>query len=213
MAGNIQSRPLLVGILFFFIFIFELTSIISASPRKMHKLSRISVWGRIFDNFHAVQPGLLYRSRQLSYRKFAYYIKKFQIKTVINLRGKNKSTRWWQQEKMCTKKFGLQFFNIASNASRPSTKHEICQLLALYDHAPKPILIHCYSGSDRTGEAAAIWVIDRQQPQNKKLALKQLSWKYGHIQSRRPDKAQLIKMWQGREWLIDHYHSFLFTKN
>lgn len=44
-------------------------------------------------NFHEVTQGVLYRSRQLSGSQFDHFIKKFHIKTIINLgghrRGKN----------------------------------------------------------------------------------------------------------------------------
>lgn len=208
MVGNLRGRPLLVGTLFYIIFVIA-TNIFASSHKN--NIPRVNLWERLFDNFHIVQPGLLYRSAQLSYRKLMHYIKKFKIKTIINLRGKNKHTEWWQQEKKCAQKFDIQFFNIASSALRPSTKHEICQLLALYDHAPKPILIHCYSGSDRTGEAAAIWILDKQN-KNKKQALKQLSWWYGHLKTRRPYKSQFIKAWQGRDWLTHSYHHTFLTR-
>lgn len=181
------------------IFFMILVVAISAQP-----LQHITLWEKIIDNFHAVEKGLLYRSKQLSCKKLRAYVERFNIKTIINLRGKNKSALWWHQEKKCVQELGIKFFNIASNASRPSTKHEICQILSLYDHAPKPILIHCYSGSDRTGEAAALWCLDQQN--NRKAACKQLSWRFGHIQSRRPYKIKLIKVWSGRKWLIHHYN-------
>lgn len=207
MVGNLRGRPLLVGTLFY---IFSMTTSIFTSSHN-NNFSRVNLFEKIFDNFHEVQPGFLYRSAQLSYRKFAHYIKKFKIKTIINLRGKNKHAKWWQQEKIYAQKFGAQLFNIATSALRPSTKHEICELLALYDHAQKPILIHCYSGSDRTGEAAALWALD-QQHKSMHQALKQLTWKYRHFRIKHPYKSKLIKVWQGRDWLTQTYHPFLLSK-
>jgi len=174
-------------------------------PFICKKMARISLLERLFDNFYAVEHGQLYRSAQLSYRKLAHYIRKFQIKTIINLRGKNKSERWWQQEKICAQKLSVQLFDIPMSARRLPSKHEISQLLALYDHAPKPILIHCYSGADRSGEAAALWALDRQG-KNKRAALKQLSFKYWHLRSRRQHKTQFIRLWSGRDWLLKAYN-------
>ena len=42
-----------------------------------------------FDNFHVVEKGKFYRSQQLSPEKLGHYLKKYNIKTLINLRGDN----------------------------------------------------------------------------------------------------------------------------
>lgn len=209
MQGNSYScRPLHVGILLFLCSLFFHVHAYASTRHNQlvqKKITRISVLERLFDNFHAVEHGKLYRSAQLSARKFAHYIKKFQIKSIINLRGKNSAQSWWQKEKSSARKFNVELFDIPMSACRFSSKHEITQLLALYDHAPKPILIHCYSGADRSGEAAALWALD-QQGTDKAQALKQLSFKYWHLRSRRPYKVRFIRLWQGRDWLIKHYN-------
>ncbi len=209
MQGNSHScRPLHVGILFLF---FSLSSVAVADASVTHnqliqkKIAGVSFIEKWFDNFYAVEQGKLYRSAQLSARKFAHYIKKFHIKSIINLRGKNPTQGWWQKEKASVQQFGALLFDIPMSACRFSSKHEIAQLLALYDYAPKPILIHCYSGADRSGEAAALWALD-QQGTNKRNALKQLSFKYWHLRSKHPHKAKLIRQWKGRDWLLKSYN-------
>lgn len=209
MQGNSHScRPLHVGILLFLLsLLWDVHAHASTSHNQLvqKKTARISVLEKLFDNFYAVEHGKLYRSAQLSARKCAYYIKKFQIKTIINLRGKNSTQDWWQKEKALARELGAQLFDIPMSACRFSSKHEITQLLALYDYAPKPILIHCYSGADRSGEAAALWALD-QQGKNKREALRQLSFKYWHLRSRHPHKAQFINLWKGRDWLLKNYN-------
>lgn len=207
--GNVRGRPIVVGTLFV-VFLGMAKSIFSLSESRGPQC--ITLWESLVDNFHTVESGELYRSAQLSCRKLSRYIKKFEIKTIINLRGKQKTATWWRKEKLCAKKRGVRFFDIQMSAVRPSTKHEIGQLLALYDHAPKPILVHCLGGADRTGEAAALWVLD-QQKKSKRQALKHLEWKYRHFRRWRPYKSRLVKAWRGREWFIQKYDQTCLTKS
>ncbi len=205
--GIVWGRPFLVGTLFFSIYIMSID--VFAASEIYPKVGFVS---RVIDNFHIVEPGCLYRSAQLSLKKLHSYAKKFEIKTIINLRGKHKNDLWWRIEKQCAKSLGINLFNIQMSAVRPSTKSEIAQLLALYDHAQRPILIHCRGGADRTGEAAALWILDKQK-KSKYFACKHLSWKYRHFRSLCPFKIQFICAWQGREWLIKNYSpEALFSK-
>jgi len=147
------------------------------------------------DNFYEVEKNTFYRSKQLTHKKLRYYIKKFGIKTIINLRGENTHRKWWRREKMVTEEFGVKFYNIPMSAYRNPKKRQISFLIDLYKTskmAPRPILVHCHGGADRTGEAAALWVLT-QQKRSKSIALKQLSLKYGYIKWRAPLKRQFIK--------------------
>ena len=174
----------------------------TTSPSK-HNI-HINTFKRWADNFHAVEKNRLYRSRQIHPRRLRKYVKKYHIKTVINLRGKNEHRSWWQREQSVLKDLGVNFFNIPMSAKRLTPKMHIITLLNLYRTAPRPILIHCHSGADRTGEAAALWVL-MQQRKGKKKALKQLSIKYGYLATRRPAKKFLINIWQGIRWLNEQY--------
>lgn len=203
-------RPHSLRLLILFLFIITATTnsdgakncIANSTPTKYISLNCIK---KLFDNFHTVEPGALYRSGQLSAQKLAKYIQKLGIKSIINLRGKNADKRWWQEEQACAKRFGVHHYNIAMSARRFPYKQELIQLLQLYDHAPRPMLIHCQGGSDRTGEAAALWVLD-QQKKSKQEALRQLSLKYRHITFRNPHKKVFIKtIWQDRSWLLSDY--------
>lgn len=148
----------------------------------------------IQDNFFEVDKSNFYRSKQLHHSDLRRYIKKFGIKTVINLRGKNEHRTWWQKEKKVTQECGAKLFDIPMSAKRFPYKKDLEFLLKLYDKAPKPIYVHCHGGSDRTGEAAALWKLIKQK-KSKKEALKELSLKYGYIEFRAPKKRLFIKLW------------------
>ena len=97
------------------------------------------------------------------------------------------------------------------SARRLPHKKDLATLLNLYENAPRPILVHCHSGADRTGEAAALWILD-QQKKRRKDALKQLRLKYGHLKFKRPSKRFFIKIWNGRKWALNQYNPKLYPK-
>lgn len=156
----------------------------------------ISGLKKFLDNFHSVESGVCYRSAQLSPKHLVKYIKKYGIKTVINLRGENRLCDWWNAEKNVSKKFGVALFNLNFYANRYEKKEDLKALLDIYKTAQRPILIHCLSGVDRTGEAAALWILE-QKGGCKKDALKHLSLRYGYFRFRRPKKYFLVKNWCG----------------
>jgi len=168
--------------------IFLLLSPVSIAPH-------VSNFRKIFDNFHTVQRGKLYRSKQLSPKHLDSYIQKLEIKTIINLRGENTDKKWWQQEKTIANKHHVRFFNIPMSAKAKPSLQNLKKLLTIYKKAPKPILIHCHSGVDRTGEAAALWSLT-QQNKNKRSALKHLSIKYGYFKWHHPQKKKFIKQFE-----------------
>src|SRR6516162_10223858 len=53
---------------------------------------------QLLENFHAVIPDAIYRSGQLSPSSLQQHIERYQIRSVINLRGKNANQPWYQEE-------------------------------------------------------------------------------------------------------------------
>jgi uncharacterized protein (TIGR01244 family) len=131
-------------------------------------------------NFHTVIAGELYRSAQPSSSEIERYARDYGIKTVVNLRGEGDKGKWYEQEVAATEKLGMTHIDFAMLASRELTPTEADRLVALLKDAPKPILIHCRSGADRTGLVSVIY---SQQiagiPEDK--AEKQLSIVFGHV--------------------------------
>ena len=131
-------------------------------------------------NFHQVTPGEAYRSAQLDGDEFKYYIKKYHIKSVVNLRGKNADAPWYKEETEACAKQNVRHFDIPLSATDEPKEEDIRRLIEIFISAPRPLLMHCQAGADRSGLAAAIWkvVIDHEP---KSEARKQLSLLYGHI--------------------------------
>jgi protein tyrosine phosphatase (PTP) superfamily phosphohydrolase (DUF442 family) len=154
------------------------------------------------ENFSVVEKGKLYRSAQLSPQALKAYIKKYGIKTIINLRGEHPKEKWWRQEKSVADRYHVTLVNIPTSAVSMISKESVDKILQIFDTAPRPILVHCMAGIDRTGEVSALWVLD-QQKKSKSEARKQLSMWHGHILY--PKKDKFIESWRGRAWFYKEY--------
>jgi hypothetical protein len=49
-------------------------------------------------NFHPVTPGEAYRSAKLDSAKLEHYIKKYSIKSIVNLIGEDPRKAWYREE-------------------------------------------------------------------------------------------------------------------
>lgn len=158
-----------------------------------------------YTNFHEVDPGNFYRSAQLYPWEIEEYVAEHGIKTVINLRGARPGSNWYDRETAVLEKLGAQQIDISMSASRIPHRADLLRLLEAYENAPRPILIHCRVGADRTGEAAALYQM-LYMGKTKEEALKMLSFKYGHMEFVFPAKRYFIKeVWQGLDWAYNDY--------
>lgn len=131
-------------------------------------------------NFHSITSGEAYRSAQLDRDELEYYIHNYHLKSILNLRGKNPDSDWYIEEVKVSSEQGIVHYDMALSASRELTVKEVQVLLEIFNSAPRPILIHCKSGADRSGLVSAMWevIVDKI---SKTEAKKQLSILYGHI--------------------------------
>ena len=131
-------------------------------------------------NFHPITPGEAYRSAQLDQDELEYYIRKFEIRSVINLRGKNDGESWYREETATCRKLDVRHYDLGLSADKAPSSRKIEKLLRIFRIAPRPVLVHCKAGADRSGLAAALWkvVIDGAP---KSVAREHLSIRYGHM--------------------------------
>ena len=147
-------------------------------------------------NFHAITPGEAYRSAQLDRDELKHYTRKYDIKSIINLRGKRTGRSWYQEELEICNQCGVRHYDLSIPTDKSPSAEQLAALGHLFDNAPRPLLLHCKAGADRAGLAAALWkvVVDREA---KSLARKQLSLRFGHF-SIGPTSAldAFFKRWQ-----------------
>jgi len=132
------------------------------------------------DNFHTVVPGELYRSAQPTAALIAEYQENYSIKTIINLRGDNTGSDWYDAEVDEAKKLGIAHVDFRMSSRRMMTADQFSQIIDVLQKAEKPVLIHCNSGSDRSGLVAALYVAAIAKL-GEEAAESQISFRYGHI--------------------------------
>lgn len=140
-------------------------------------LVAVLVTNKITNNIHTVLPQKLYRSAQLDLTSMHELIQQQKIKSVVNLRGAHPAESWYQEEINLVSKENLQHYNIELPAHGLPTRAELKFLVVVLETAPKPVLVHCRQGADRTGLAAAIGVILSGNT-DPKAATRQVSWRY-----------------------------------
>lgn len=135
---------------------------------------------QLVGNVHVVEDGVLYRSAQLNEDKLSDVISTYGIKSVINLRGENHGLWWYDDEMKVSAALGVSHFNVRMTAVRDTDDATVTQLMETMRTAPRPMLIHCESGSDRTGLAAALYErFLKEKPAE--IAAGQISFRYGHF--------------------------------
>ena len=107
-------------------------------------------------NFFQISPDL-YRAAQITDEAVPLLAKApFGIKTVVSLRYWHDDLRLLSPGALTFS--GIHYDRISSNAGHPE-EADVVRFLAVIATAPKPILIHCQHGADRTGLMSAIYRI------------------------------------------------------
>jgi protein tyrosine/serine phosphatase len=114
-------------------------------------------WLRLlWTNFAEVAPGV-YRSNQPDPARLAR-LHRMGIRTIVNLRGVHRQSHYLFEAESCAA-LGLTMVNLQLHARRAAPRSELLALIETFRTAEKPLLLHCKSGADRAGLAAAIYLL------------------------------------------------------
>ncbi len=129
------------------------------------------------NNFHAVIDGKIYRSSQLPAVVLQKVLDDYGIRSVVNLRGPYPKAQWYQDELAITRHRAVAHYDAHLPAHGIPTWQQLNSVLTILKNAPRPILIHCRQGADRTGLMSAMAVI-LSGSASRHQAVQQASWLY-----------------------------------
>ena len=134
----------------------------------------------LYDNFHEVVEGKVFRSRQLSGQVLQHYIDEKNIRSIINLRDEERGKRWYEDESEIAEKNGVILYNLGLQAYQLPAVERINLITETLLTGDRPMLIHCSGGAHRTGFVSALALaIETDAPLS---SLKeQFSWRYGVV--------------------------------
>jgi protein tyrosine/serine phosphatase len=117
--------------------------------------------GDILYNFHWVVPGEASRAMQAWAGGVRGFLKARGIRAIINLRGRNDDLDWWKRETALADAEGIAHLDAMLDSRKLPTRDMLVRLIESFDTAPRPFLLKCSGGQDRTSFAAALYLIHR----------------------------------------------------
>lgn len=132
---------------------------------------------RYWTNHAEIAPGV-FRSNHPNHERLSDLAAE-GFKTILNLRG-NLGAAHYQFEAESCEALGMHLAVVALSARAAPEKQALLDLIRVMGEIEKPFLMHCKSGADRTGLAAAVYMMHYQ---NAPLAVarKQLSPRFLHF--------------------------------
>jgi hypothetical protein len=138
------------------------------------------LWRCASHNEGVVVTGEVYRAAQLNDNDLRSEIQTYHLKSVLNLRGENPKADWYVRELATCREMGVVHADVRLSARHLPRADKLAQLIGYYHSLPQPMLIHCNAGSDRTGFAGAIYLIECKGVAPVE-ATRALTWEFGHF--------------------------------
>lgn len=101
------------------------------------------------------------------------------FKAILNLRGATEYGSYLLEQEAC-RGSGIELVDFKLTSRALPTREEILALADIFERLPRPFLMHCKSGADRAGFAAALYLL-LQKGATAEEAGRQLSWRYLHL--------------------------------
>jgi len=137
-----------------------------------------AVFRTVWRNWHVVAPGRLYRSNHPLPWQIAAATRRFGLRTLINLRGRRQCGAD-ALSRQAAARLGLVHLDHPLESRGAPHRDRILRLAETFRTMAEPALIHCKSGADRAGLAAGVFVM--LNGGTSQDALRELSWRQGHV--------------------------------
>lgn len=148
-------------------------------------------------NFQTVVPGV-HRSAQPSREDLERWSDQYGIQSILNLRRTRDGVAWWEAERAFAQERGIRHQTVRLNADRLPPPEKLAALIKILDDAPRPLLVHCEGGIERSGLAGAVAVLlDGGSPA---LAREQFDRRRGFIE---------WAAFSDLPWVVDGYAGWL----
>ena len=108
-------------------------------------------------NLQTVEPGQFYRSGQMAGFKIDAVANRYDIKTMINLRGEQPDESWYRSEIAACERNDVQHYDLQWSMRKIPPPDSLAQLIAWIETGPKPILVHCQGGVHRAAIASVVY--------------------------------------------------------
>ncbi|HOB74100.1 MAG TPA: tyrosine-protein phosphatase [Phycisphaerae bacterium] len=152
-------------------------------------------------NFDVLDDGQVYRTSQPTADHLETIIDTYGIRTVLNLRGENPGSDWYDAEKAVCEARGVTLISYPMSAKSLPSADVLASVIETLKTAEYPLLIHCNGGADRTGAVSAIYRM-LILGEDRKAALAELSPAHLHFRSYAPCMDTLAEMYEPTpEWL------------
>ena len=162
-------------------------------------------------NAGPVLPGRLYRCNHPTPGRLSAMVRRWGIRTVLNLRGTTGSgSDALSRER--ARLLGLTFVDVPMSSGHSPPRDSLLALIAALQGMREPGLVHCKSGADRAGFAAAVFLL--LQGATVAQAKRQLSLRWGHFAHSRAGVMDAVLLAYAREgegrlsfadWVRDGY--------
>ena len=108
-------------------------------------------------NLMPVVDGQVYRSAQPGPSELTRWIHTLGIRAIVNLRGGGSERV--VQERQVAASLGVAHYDVHLNADRMPSASRLREVVRILDSAPRPLLLHCKGGVERSGLVGAVAVL------------------------------------------------------
>jgi len=106
-----------------------------------------------------VVEGQVYRSAQPRPAELERWIDALGIRSIVNLRGERGGAGWLPEERRVAASLGVAHYDVHLNADRMPPAARLREVVEILDSAPRPLLLHCKGGVERSGLVGAVAVL------------------------------------------------------